>query len=113
MVSKRKYARSSRPSTEGSVPDARREPEGIANIAPHVGDNLSAAVLLKLRDGPKRLSRLTRELAGVVSQRSLILLLRKLEGDGLVTSTMFADIPPRVEWDLTRIGHGLSDAGID
>jgi DNA-binding HxlR family transcriptional regulator len=110
MVTKRKGAGPSPgPAERGSLA-ANREADRIANITSYVGDELSAVVLLSLDNGPKRRSTLARELEGR-SQRSLILTLRKLEGEGLVASTMFAGIPPRVEWDLTHRGRDLISAG--
>jgi DNA-binding HxlR family transcriptional regulator len=90
---------------------ANREADRIANITSYVGDELSAVVLLSLDSGPKRRSTLARELTGR-SQRSLILTLQKLEGEGLIASTMFAGVPPRVEWDLTRRGRDLISARV-
>jgi DNA-binding HxlR family transcriptional regulator len=42
-----------------------------------------------------------------ISQRMLTLTLRGLERDGLVTRTVFPTIPPRVDYELTALGHGL------
>jgi DNA-binding HxlR family transcriptional regulator len=42
-----------------------------------------------------------------ISQRMLTLTLRGLERDGLVTRTMFPAIPPRVNYELTGLGHSL------
>src|ERR1700731_1200628 len=59
-----------------------------------------------LGDGPKRLNELRRGL-GSISQRMLTLTLRGLEPDGLVTRTVFLTIPPRVDYELTKLGHSL------
>lgn len=62
--------------------------------------------MMQLRDGPRRFSQLKREI-GSVSQRMLTLTLRGLERDGLVTRTVFPTIPPRVDYELTVLGHSL------
>ena len=59
-----------------------------------------------LGDGPKRFNELRRAL-GSISQRMLTLTLRGLERDGLVTRTVFPTIPPRVDYELTKLGHSL------
>jgi DNA-binding HxlR family transcriptional regulator len=44
---------------------------------------------------------------GSISQRMLTLTLRALERDGLVTRTVFPTVPPRVQYELTRLGRSL------
>ncbi|MEK7218405.1 MAG: DnaJ domain-containing protein, partial [Patescibacteria group bacterium] len=61
-----------------------------------------------LGDGPKRFNELRRAL-GSISQRMLTLTLRGLERDGLVTRTVFPTIPPRVDYELTKLGRSLLD----
>ena len=53
-----------------------------------------------------RFNELRRSIEGI-SQRMLTLTLRNLERDGLVTRTVFPEIPPRVEYELTRLGRTL------
>ena len=55
---------------------------------------------------PLRYSELSRTLAGV-SQKMLTQTLRSLETDGLVTRTVFAEIPPRVQYELAPLGRSL------
>lgn len=62
--------------------------------------------LYHLADGKKRFSELKR-LAGTVTQRTLTKQLRELEADGLVSRTVFAVVPPRVEYALTEKGAAL------
>ena len=62
---------------------------------------------MMLGDGPKRFNEIKR-LIGGISQRMLTLTLRGLERDGLVTRTVFPTIPPRVDYELTDLGRGLS-----
>jgi DNA-binding HxlR family transcriptional regulator len=56
--------------------------------------------------GPKRFNEIKRAINGI-SQRMLTLTLRGLERDGLVTRTVTPSIPPRVDYELTALGHSL------
>ena len=80
---------------------------GVASILARVGDKWSVFVIMMLGDGPKRFNEIKR-LIGGISQRMLTLTLRGLERDGLVTRTVFPTIPPRVDYELTDLGRGLS-----
>ena len=53
-----------------------------------------------------RFSDLRRSIEGI-SQRMLTLTLRNLERDGLIVRTVFPEIPPRVEYELTKLGRTL------
>lgn len=57
-------------------------------------------------DAPLRFSRLLHQIEGV-SQKSLTKTLRQLERDGLVSRVVFAEVPPRVEYEITRIGKEM------
>ncbi|UPK32252.1 helix-turn-helix transcriptional regulator [Bradyrhizobium sp. 186] len=80
---------------------------GVASVLSRVGDKWSVFVIMMLSDGPKRFNELKRLINGI-SQRMLTLTLRGLERDGLVTRTIFPTIPPRVDYELTDLGRGLS-----
>jgi DNA-binding HxlR family transcriptional regulator len=80
---------------------------GVASVLSRVGDKWSVFVIMMLGDGPKRFNELKRMINGI-SQRMLTLTLRGLERDGLVTRTIFPTIPPRVDYELTDLGRGLS-----
>ena len=80
---------------------------GVASILARVGDKWSVFVIMMLSDGPRRFNEIKRMVGGI-SQRMLTLTLRGLERDGLVTRTVFPTIPPRVDYELTDLGHGLS-----
>ncbi len=71
-----------------------------------MGDKWTVLVVVTLGEGPKRFNELRRAVASI-SQRMLTLTLRGLERDGLVTRTVFATIPPRVDYELTELGHSL------
>lgn len=62
--------------------------------------------LFHLSDGSKRFNELKR-LAGSVTQRTLTKQLRELEADGLVSRTVHAVVPPRVDYALTPKGRAL------
>ncbi|WP_190109227.1 winged helix-turn-helix transcriptional regulator [Streptomyces cinnamoneus] len=58
-----------------------------------------------LADGPRRFGELRRKLEGV-SPKVLTATLRRLEDNGLVLRTVHAEVPPRVEYELTALGRG-------
>jgi DNA-binding HxlR family transcriptional regulator len=80
---------------------------GVASVLARVGDKWSVFVIMQLGGGPRRFNELKRMIGGI-SQRMLTLTLRGLERDGLVTRTVFPTIPPRVDYELTDLGRGLS-----
>jgi DNA-binding HxlR family transcriptional regulator len=69
-------------------------------------DKWVALVIPALVDGPQRHGELARRIAGV-SQKMLTQTLRTLERDGLVTRTVTASVPVRVDYALTPLGHEL------
>ncbi len=78
----------------------------VSEVLARVGDKWTVLVVSTLGEGPKRFNELRRAL-GSISQRMLTLTLRGLERDGLVTRTVFPAIPPRVEYELTKLGRSL------
>jgi DNA-binding HxlR family transcriptional regulator len=78
----------------------------VREVLHRVGDKWSVLVVSLLGDGAMRFSELRRSIEGV-SQRMLTLTLRGLERDGLIERTVFPEIPPRVEYELTRLGKTL------
>jgi DNA-binding HxlR family transcriptional regulator len=78
----------------------------VSDVLDRIGDKWSVLVVVMLGDGPKRFNELRRSIASI-SQRMLTLTLRGLERDGLVTRTMFPTIPPRVDYELTKLGRSL------
>jgi DNA-binding HxlR family transcriptional regulator len=93
------------------LPDNLHEPEdcrAVSEVLSRVGDKWTVLVVATLGDGPKRFNELRKAL-GSISQRMLTLTLRALERDGLVTRTVFPTIPPRVDYELTRLGRSLLD----
>src|ERR1700690_681821 len=78
----------------------------VSEVLARVGDKWTVLVVSTLGKGPKRFNELRRAL-GSISQRMLTLTLRGLERDGLVTRTVFPTVPPRVDYELTRLGPSL------
>jgi DNA-binding HxlR family transcriptional regulator len=78
----------------------------VSEVLARVGDKWTVLVVSAMGDGPKRFNELRRAL-GSISQRMLTLTLRGLERDGLVTRTVFPTIPPRVDYELTKLGRSL------
>jgi len=78
----------------------------ISALLQRIGDKWSLLVVQTLGDGSKRFNELRREIPSV-SQRMLTLTLRNLERDGLVSRTVTPTIPPRVDYELTVLGHSL------
>ena len=72
-----------------------------------IADKWTALIILLLEDETKRFSELRRGINGI-SQKMLTQTLRGMERDGLVTRTVYPEVPPRVEYALTPLGHTLS-----
>lgn len=62
-------------------------------------------IITLLRDESMRFNEIKR--VGGISQKTLTITLRDLERDGFVTRTMYATIPPRVDYELTDLGRKL------
>ena len=78
----------------------------VSEVLARVGDKWTVLVVSTLGDGAKRFNELRKAL-GSISQRMLTLTLRALERDGLVTRTVTPSNPPRVDYELTRLGRSL------
>jgi DNA-binding HxlR family transcriptional regulator len=92
------------------LPDQASENcQAMRSILARVGDKWSVLIIVLLGDGPKRFNEIKRMVGGI-SQRMLTLTLRGLERDGLVTRTYFPTIPPRVDYELTKLGRSLWEA---
>ncbi len=73
-----------------------------------IADKWTVLIVILLEDEPKRFSHLQRGIDGI-SQKMLAQTLRSLERDGIVQRTVFPEVPPRVEYNLTPLGHTLSE----
>jgi DNA-binding HxlR family transcriptional regulator len=80
----------------------------MADILNRIGDKWSVMVVGHLTRKTMRFNELRHSIGGI-SQRMLTLTLRNLERDGLVIRTVYPEIPPRVEYELTQLGRTLTD----
>ncbi len=75
-------------------------------ILDRIGDKWTALVIGLLEEDTMRFSQIKKRIGGI-SQKMLTQTLRNLERDGLVTRTVYAEVPPRVEYSLTPLGETL------
>lgn len=73
-----------------------------------LGGRWRIVLIYHLLDGKRRFSELRRAMPGI-SQRMLTLDLRALEKAGIVQRTIYPEVPPRVEYDLTAEGQRLRE----
>ncbi len=79
----------------------------IRDILCRLGDKWSMLVMITLNtNGTMRFSDIQKTISDI-SQRMLTVTLRTLETDGLVSRTVYAEVPPRVEYQLTETGKTL------
>ena len=71
-----------------------------------IGGKWKCLILWHLHDEKMRFKALERIVPGV-SQKMLSQQLRELEADGLLSKTVYPEVPPRVEYELTERGHSL------
>jgi DNA-binding HxlR family transcriptional regulator len=81
-------------------------PAALGQVLDRIGDKWTVMVVGALSKGPMRFNALLRLIDGV-SHRMLTLTLRGLEHDGLVKRTVYASVPPKVEYELTAAGASL------
>jgi DNA-binding HxlR family transcriptional regulator len=75
-------------------------------VLDRIADKWTALIIGLLEGGPKRFSVLQRGIGGI-SQKMLTQTLRSLERDGLVQRTIYPEVPPHVEYQLTPLGQTL------
>ena len=97
-------------SCEGAAPGTDHG-RAIRDVLDRIGDKWSLLVVGTLRGERLRFTELQRHIPGI-SQRMLTLTLRQLERDGLLERTVHAEVPPRVEYELTAMGETLIDTSI-
>jgi DNA-binding HxlR family transcriptional regulator len=88
------------------------DPVAFRDLLTKVGDKWSILILLGLSMLPRQRARFSelRRTMSPISERMLSLTLRSLERDGFVSREVFAEVPPRVEYELTALGKTLLPA---
>jgi len=92
------------PATPGYVDPRECSVEATLDL---IGGKWKGVILYHLLEGCLRFNELRRRL-GAITQRMLTKQLRELEHDGLVIRTVFAEVPPRVEYRLSDSGQSLA-----
>lgn len=72
-----------------------------------MGGRWKLPILMRLNNGKQRFSELKKGIPNI-TERMLTLQLRELERDGLVSRSVYAEVPPRVEYELTALGNELT-----
>ncbi len=91
----------------GSAADPLSASCRVRAVLGRIGDKWAIYVVDRLGDGPRRFSELLRGIDGITA-RMLTVTLRGMERDGIVTRTVHAAVPPRVDYALTPLGETLS-----
>ncbi len=78
----------------------------VATTVALIGSKWKLLIIRNLLQRPWRFNELKRDLEGI-SQKVLTDSLRSMESDGLITRTVFPEVPPRVEYALSELGQSL------
>ena len=78
----------------------------VATAVALIGGKWKLLILRNLKSRPWRFNELQRDLDGI-SQKVLTDSLRSMEEDGLITRTVYPEVPPRVEYALSDLGKSL------
>ena len=78
----------------------------VATTVQLIGSKWKILIIRNLMGRPWRFSELKKDLDGI-SQKVLTDSLRSMEEDGIVTRTVYPEVPPRVEYTLTETGYSL------
>ncbi len=71
-----------------------------------IGNKWKLLIIRNLRMRPWRFNELQKNLEGI-SQKVLTDCLRSMESDGIITRTVFPEVPPRVEYALSELGESM------
>lgn len=90
--------------------DEEKVDQLVNDTIARVADKWTFLLIEALEDrSAKRFSQLSRDVPGI-SQKMLTQTLRQMEREGLVSRTVYAEVPPRVEYALTDLGYDLGEA---
>ena len=78
----------------------------VATTVQLIGNKWKLLIIRNLRMRPWRFNELQKSLDGI-SQKVLTDSLRSMEADGLITRTVYAEVPPRVEYALSELGETM------
>jgi DNA-binding HxlR family transcriptional regulator len=81
---------------------------GVARTLKIIGSKWTMLLIHNLFEGKKRFGELQRELDGI-SPKTLSQRLQELEQENIITKTIFPEVPPHVEYNLTDKGHSLKN----
>lgn len=94
-----------------NVEGVTNHPDGVAirELMTLIGDKWSILLVVTLSQRPKRRARFSdlEKAVPAISQRMLSITLKQLERDGFIVREVFPEVPPRVEYELTKLGLSL------
>ena len=78
----------------------------VATTVQLIGNKWKLLILRNLMARPWRFNEMLKSIPGL-SQKVLTENLRALENDGIITRTVFPEVPPRVEYALSELGNSM------
>ena len=78
----------------------------VATTVQLIGSKWKLLIMRNLLQRPWRFNELKKDLAGI-SQKVLTDSLRSMESDGIITRTVYPEVPPRVEYALSELGESM------
>ncbi|RNF35875.1 winged helix-turn-helix transcriptional regulator [Paracoccus methylarcula] len=88
------------------IPFVFEQPCPIRDVLDRIGDQWSLLILQVLEHGTMRFSAINRAI-GDISKQMLSKTLKRLEEDGFIWRTLYPEVPPRVEYELTDLGRSF------
>ena len=78
----------------------------VATTVMMIGSKWKLLIMRNLLARPWRFNELQKSIDGI-SQKALTEALRSMEADGIVSRTVYPEVPPRVEYALTKLGESM------